>query len=1312
MKRIINVYTISVVLLIISAIGICQNHKIESIHIDNNNGMSNSSVNVIFQDSQGIMWFGTWDGLNRYDGHKFEQYLSKTKESTTLPHPVIRDIQEEDSLHLWITTDGGISRFNKANGESTRFLLDSPVQLHYGENTFKCTIDRKGHIVANYNTGKIYLYSKASHSFMPLHVPYIPKGDIEFLSFDANNRLWVANNKQLTCYKLEGNSLKVIKTHTIPPHTISLLRGGKGHIFVQTKEKLLHINNQGELQNTQLNFNEKILCISKSQQTIYIGTDHGCYVLENGKRTSLLKGYAVFSIYKGTQNILWAGTDGKGIYQFFENSRFIHSPKLTNIESPIRAILQEDKTVWIGSKGNGLSRYQMVNEDSMVNTHNYDLGPGRSYNAVFSLCKGIDGKLFIGTDGNGLPFIENRKLQKMIFKNPKDEKTVYSVYSILQENDSTLYVGTSGNGLLKLTIKDNLVLRINKYGLSQGRNSLESNIVYSLVNDGRYLWIGTRGGGLSRLNKVNGKINTYRNNSHENNSPICDDIITLLKDHKGRLWIGTTQGLNYIEANNDHVVFKRLKPSVHLDNANIHGIEEDIFHNIWISTSNGIIHLNPETQNAINFYYRDGLQGNEFSDGASFSGLNKNRIFFGGTNGISIISPLQMEKDVFMPKLLLYQIYVDQEKKFFPGKDIVVDNKTHTIEISFSVLDYIDNDRCDLSYSLERDGWFQNKDISWTQVGESKKIILSKLFPGHYTLHVRQSNSTHIWANQTLDIPIQVTFPLWARWWTILLYAIVIFLIIRYIFHIKKVHMEIRHEAEMEHRKLQSREDIHQAKLRFFGNVARKFTNNMTQIYADISKLKISEEGKDSLKYVNRIDANIQQMNRQIRQLADIKKAETNDTEIITEEIDLMDSIKYAFDDFSTDINNKKLNLIIANRYNIANTITDKNLLTKALHNLLSYIIANTFNDSSVEVTHHWEEACWNITYTYNGISPTEKELNIIFNRYKALENFENKLSDGKNDNVISLTVCNDLLQRINGHLKIEKICETSTSCTLVIPKLKLSEKKKEEHLVTDSLTQIINHKDKTVLIIEKDETMQRLMTDTLQLQYNILHIDNEDDAQKMFEANTIDIIIYDPANNNYDFIDQLQTNKASKNIPLIFVSTESEKDTHVDIIQRGANAIIEKPFRTDYLKAITDRTLAEMQRMLEFSETSAAYIQKYDSKEFSENDKKFLQDAIDVLKAHYEDEEYSLDKLAKDLLVSRTQLYRKLKMLINTTPNDFITNYRMQQAEKMLKSSNQTISEIITKCGFRNRAFFYREFTRKHNCSPKDFRNKKEMTT
>lgn len=1309
MKKVINVYIFSFTFLIICAIGICQNQKTSSLHLDNNNGMSNSSVNVIFQDSQGIMWFGTWDGLNRYDGHKFEQYLSKSIDSTTIPHPVIRDIYEEDSLHLWITTDGGICRLDKTSGKAKRYLLDGPKQLHYGENTFKCIIDKKKRIIANYNTGKLYIYSKKDNKFVSLQASYIPKGKIVFLEFDSHDRLWVANSTKLICYNINKRNLFVEKSYTLPTNTISLLRGGKGHIFIQTTEKLLYINGRSELKDTHIDFKEKILCISKSDETLYVGTAHGCYILNKRKRTMLLKGYAVFSIYKGTQNILWAGTDGKGIYQFFENSRFINSPKLPKIESPIRAILQDDKTIWVGSKGNGLSCYRMVNEDSMIYTNNYNLGPGRSYNSVFSLCKSLDGKLLIGTDGYGLPYIENGLLKRMKFIHPKDEKAVYSVYTILQENDSTLFVGTSGNGLLRLTIKNDLVLYIKKYSLLQGKNSLESNIIYSIVNDGRYIWIGTRGGGLSRLDKINGHIKTYRNIAPNTNSPVCDDIISLLKDNKGRLWIGTTQGLNYLESNNESVIFKHLKPNTNLENANIHGIEEDIFHNIWISTSNGIVHLNPETQNTINFYFRDGLQGNEFSDGASFSNSNKSTLFFGGTDGISIISPLQMEKDVFMPKLLVYNINIDQEKVAFSNDKIIVNDKTHTIEISFSILDYIDNDRCELSYWLEHKGIFPNRNISWTHVGESKKIILSKLFPGNYTLHVRQSNSNHRWSEKTLDIPIRVTFPLWARWWAILSYIIIISLIIRYIFHIKKVHMEIKHEAEMEHRKLQSREDIHQAKLRFFSNVAQKFTNNITQIYADIAKLKISEGGKDSLKYVNRIDTNVQQLNLQIRQLSDIKKAETNDTEIITEEIDLMESIKYAFDDFSTDINNKKLNLIIANSHNIAHTITDRILLAKALHNLLYYIVANTFTESSIEVVHHFNDGYWNITYTYNGTSPTEKELNIIFNRYKALENFENKLSDGKNDNVISLTVCNDLLIRLDGHLKIDKISETSTSCTLIIPRLKLSEKKRETIHDKDSITQIINRKNETILIIEKDETMQQLMTDTLQEQYNIIQIDREEEVQRILEGNTITLIIYDPSNNNYDFIDNLQEEKSSQNIPLIIVSTEREKDTHVDIIRRGANAIIEKPFHTDYLRAITDRTIAEMKRMLAFSETSAAYIQKYNSKEFSDNDKKFLQNAIDTLKVHYNDEEYSPDKLAKDLLISRTQLYRKLKVLINTTPNDFITNYRMQQAEKLLKSSKQTISEIITCCGFRNRAFFYREFTSKHNCSPKDFRNRKE---
>ena len=157
MKRSLNVYIVFIVIVMTAAIGISQNNKLETLHLDNDNGMSNSSVNVIMQDMQGIMWMGTWDGLNRYDGHQFSQYLSNSNDTSTLSNPVIRDIQEEDSTHLWITTDGGINRFDKTTGKARRFLLDSPSLLHSRENAFRCAIDKKGHIVANYYGGKLYL---------------------------------------------------------------------------------------------------------------------------------------------------------------------------------------------------------------------------------------------------------------------------------------------------------------------------------------------------------------------------------------------------------------------------------------------------------------------------------------------------------------------------------------------------------------------------------------------------------------------------------------------------------------------------------------------------------------------------------------------------------------------------------------------------------------------------------------------------------------------------------------------------------------------------------------------------------------------------------------------------------------------------------------------------------------------------------------------------------------------------------------------------------------------------------------------------
>ncbi|MBO1362894.1 helix-turn-helix domain-containing protein [Prevotella sp. A2931] len=1261
--------------------------------------MSNSSVNVIFQDSQGIMWFGTWDGLNKYDGHDFEWFSSSISDTTTLTNPIIRNILEEDSDHLWIVTDGGINRLDKKTKITKRFYLDSKIDTHYRENVFKCATDTKGNVIANHLHGHLYLFNKKLEKFQQLQISF--QDDIAFLQFDAYNRLWIGTSSSLKCFHLIKNKLLKIKEHKLPSETKYVPKSQYRQVFLKNGNTLLTIDKSGNLTPTNYQTDEEVLCAVSKGEQLFIGTNDGCAIYRQGSKHTILKGNSISSILLGTQNILWLGTDGKGAYQYFNSNSFISSPKLGNITSPVRAILRDGKTLWLGSKGNGLSSYKIYSDDSLRLIKNYNVGPGRSNNAVFSITKGSDGRLWLGTDGIGIPYIRQETLQRMKFRNKSDEHEIYSVYSIVQDNDTTLYLATSGNGIVKVNFQANIVTRIKKYTEGKTNDKLKSNVVYTLINDGKHLWAGTRGGGVSRMDKSTGLFRTYRNIPNDNSSLGCNDVIAMLRDHKNRIWIGTTQGLNRMESGNANATFTRYIKTCGLSNTNIHGICEDLFHNIWVSTSKGVARIDETGNNTINFHYRDGLQGNEFSDGAYYTTNEGNALYFGGTNGISTIFPMQIEENKFMPKLLVNKISIDNEDVVWNGKSLVTSHQARTIEVSFSLLDFINNNRCELAYWLESSQILGSGKESWTNVGENKKIILSKLFPGKYVLHVKQSNSNHLWAEKTLDISIEIKFPLWARWWAVMLYMIAIILLVRYIYFMKKTHIEVRHEMQLEHQKMQSREDVHQAKLKFFANVAGRFTNNITQIYDALEMLKQNTTNHANKKYMHRIDANVLQMNRQIRQLIDIQSAETNDADINPEETDLMNSIKMAFDDFSIIINQKNINLLIANRQNIANITTDKTILDKALNSLLNYIIPNAIADSTIEVTHQKRDNKWMVTYNYLGNSPSKEEIDIIYNKYKALENFENRLSDGKNDHAIGLTVCNDLLQRIEGELIIDT---EINSFVITLSMLKPNKKRSVPNKV-DPITQFIGNKRKTILLIERDESMTRLIINGLNNDYHILPAEIEDDAYHLLEANTVDLIIYDLTGHDLHFIDTVKSNETFKYIPLAVMTTENSQEHHVDIIRKGANSIIVKPFRMDYFSAMADRIISEKQKIIDFTETSTAYIRKYDSKKLSDNDRKFLTLAIEKLKESYMDEDYSPDRLAEDMAVSRTQLYRKMKLLINHTPYDFILDYRMKQAEKLLKNSKKTISEIIADCGFRNRSFFYREFSKLHGCSPKDYR-------
>lgn len=1273
--------------------------------------MSNSSVNVIFQDSYGVIWIGTWDGLNRYDGRKFSQYHSIINDSTTLSHPVIRNILEEDSIYLWIITDWGVNRFNRRTGLSKRYFLNSLHKAPFAENAFRCTISRQKDIIVCFAGKQLYQYNKTKDTFEQIDTRAIGKSFIKNIRYDRQNMLWVITDNKLLHLSLNKHFLKLTSCIKLPVGTERTVFDNQGKLWVQTAQGLYTLNNGSKLNILPLKLNGKLNRVCYLHKQLAIGTDKGLFLYTNGKHKQQLFNVNVTTLFQGSQNILWVGTDGRGVYQYYMKPEFAKSFSIGQKNMSVRAICMQNNKILVGTKGEGLLVYKANSNDSLQLLNIHDVGPGRTDNAVYSLSNGLDNRVWVGTDGVGLFYWQNGHLEAMKFTSDYDRHQIYSVYAISQVNDSTLYIGTSGNGLIKATIIDNQVKNVCCYN-SKRRSTVKNDIVYAVVNANPYLWIGSRGDGLTCLDMRNQQTKNYRNNPRDKHSLASNDIISLYRDSQQRLWIGTTQGLDLmVTKENGSVSFQHIISSdSHAISKNIHSIQEDSFGSIWVSTSNGVIRVQ-KNLSTTRFTYRDGLQSDEFSDGAGMVTPDKKRIFFGGTNGLSIMYPSLIQSTSFMPRLTLNALYIDGKPQPL-ANSYQISNGAKTLEFNFSVLDFIDNERCELSYKLIRKHWWSNgkEEDKWISVGNARSITLNELFPGSYILQVRQSNSAHRWSENTLSIPFYVSYPLWCRWWSILLYIIALCWFVRSAYRAKMHRLHTRQQHELEKQSQHNREEIHHAKLRFFANVTSHFSNNITQVFDALENLRNNHCNNESIE-LNRIEEQIRQMKMHIRQMSEIQSAEDNDTALNVEQVNISLVLRVALDNYSATIMGKNITLLLDDNSLQLTASTDRQLLFKALNNLLTYIIDNIQENSKMEVNAKADEFQAYIAFTYSGVQPDSAEHSDIFNSYKALDKFENNMSEGRSDTTIRLTLTNDLAKRLGGKLTISSPRANMATFVVSLKQQPLPIKSTVQKVQpTSKLERILSHHDQSILLIESDKEMADFINEILQADYNIMACQPEKWSTAVI-ANSIDLVICDVSDSSFQCIDELRSNAKTMYVPIIAICNEGEKKSIVDSLRTGANSILEKPFHTNLLQAMADRLIQEAARMKSFSNSPNAYIQRYNSIEMSAELRHFIAEAVNTVSQNYTDENYNPDTLAQDMTISRSQLYRKMKQAIDMSPSDFILEYRMQQAERLLRQSTHTISEIITACGFRNRAFFYREFSQRYKCLPKEYRKQNNHT-
>lgn len=1328
------------------------------VNLTNSDGLSNSSINVILQDTSGLTWLGTWDGLNMYNGRDFKTFKPETGNSNSISNNIIRDILEENKQILWITTDRGINRYDKETNKFTRFFTETNASTGYGENSFFVAKNNSNQIFACIYERGLYYYNASTQKFQPVK---INSGlNVKKLFFDLDNNLWVLTSSQelvKVVFRKGSTGLPTVEKTVIFSHLKnieSVFCKDQNELWMQASDEKLYIYRISEglfLPQALINTpNGRLRSLVFREDDLLMGTENGLfrYTPSTSHTEIILANLPVLSVFTGIQDIIWVGTDAQGVMQLSPPRQIFNAYTAANIpgfgRSAVRTFFEPThKNLWVGTKGSGIYclSWDKSGQAPVIEKH-YTTTNGLLSNSIFTIVQGIAGEGWIGTDGNGVNYfdVQTKKINRL---NVPSDMNLTSVYAILFTSPNTMWVGTSGNGLFKIEIDRSTqpysVRNFRHYIYRQNqKTSLSNNIVYAIEKaDDTHLWVGTRGGGLNRLSINTEQFETFRFSDNNPDLISSDDILSLHSDNKGVLWAGTSMGLIKLKGiKNGKPDFERFTEKEGMPNNTIHGILEDKNNDLWLTTNKGLTKLIQEKSNIrlVSYFQKDGLQNNEFSDGAFYKSAYNENFYIGGISGFNAFDPQKITNSKYMPALVLDAFYVDNTrkelseflKKTVEKTVLQISYKIKSFSFIFVPVDYLSGSKCEISYKL--DGY--QKD--WIHLGTSGTIVFSNLPRGNYLLKVRCSNADKVWSDDYYTLPVVIQPPWWATNVAYLSYFVLLMLIVFGVSRIVITQRKARNEIKMKELEKQKTEEIHQAKLRFFTNIAHEFSNSLTLIYGpSVQLLKDRISDPRTRKYLQTIKQNSERMQFLIQQLIDFRKAETGYLKPKFTPVDVTELLKYVTDNFSEALEQKKITLKLNTGTEPIRWNTDRDCVEKIIFNLLSNAVKYTPAHKQVEVTLSVKDNMLFLNVKNYGVGIKATHIQSVFNRFEVLDRLERQASQGlETRNGIGLALCKNLTEVLNGSIEVESDGETFTSFVVLLPQSDISElivsepaksiepvtneeftSEKQETNIQTKYSVPDDKKEGLILVIDDDRDIRRLICDFLSYRFEVVEAGNGREAIEAMKVRMPVLIICDvimPEMNGVEFVRIIKKQELTRHIPIIMLSTKASVESQIEGLETGADAYLGKPFHPRHLEALIDSQLQRNKAVLEFSESAYASMEQFDGKLIKKEDNDLILRITKLVIEHIDDENLTLDGIAAEMAISKMQLYRKLKELIDQTPTEFIRGIRLNHAEKLLKTTNKTVQEIMYDCGFSNKAYFYREFAKKFNQTPGEYRGQK----
>ncbi len=775
--------------------------KFERISLEQ--GLSQISVHCIIQDSQGFMWFGTQDGLNKYNGYDFEVYKPIPGDPHSLSDNYITVLYQDSSGMLWIGTEnGGINKFDRETGQFTHYVYNPYDPYSLSNNTIRAIYeDRDGVLWVGTEGGGLNKFSQEIEIFTRYQTdsknPYsLSNNTVRAIHQDQEGVLWVGTDDGLNRFDSQKEEFSHYKTNPDDPYSLSsnaievIYQDQSGMLWIGTLGGGLNkleratgrfIRYRTNYNSYSLSNNYVRVIYQDREGALWVGTDAGLNQFDR-KNERFVRYYHdvtdshslsndnIRSIYEDESGVLWIGTSGGGINKFDRaTERFAHykADFFSGLSSNfVRAFYQDpddENVLWIGSTGGGLDRFDREKGGITTYKPNVHTIYSISDDTINSICADQTGDLWIGTE-NGLNRFDRSTGYFTSYQHDPDDPHSLSdntVLTVYQDREGVLWVGTRHGGLNRF---DPVTEQFTHYQ-HDPRNpfSLSSNTVKVIYQDwSDALWIGTWDGGLNRFDQATERFVHYYSNP-ENPAGLSDDtILSIHEDQAGIFWLGThSGGLN--KFNRETGIFTHYREQDGLPNDVVYGILEDERGYLWLSTNKGLSRFDPQTERFINYDVSDGLQSNEFNEGAYYKSPTSGEMFFGGINGFNAFYPASIKSNPYVPPVVLTSLTQG-------GEDVVAQALESVpkvtfrwphnfFEFEFAALSYRQPEKNQYAYKLEG---FED---DWIYAGTRRFGRYTNLPGKTYTLRIKASNSDGVWNEEGAAIEIRVVPPFWATWW-------------------------------------------------------------------------------------------------------------------------------------------------------------------------------------------------------------------------------------------------------------------------------------------------------------------------------------------------------------------------------------------------------------------------------------------------------------------------------------------------------------------------------------------------------------------